>query len=99
MITLAEEQQSDIPLNVIKIVTKGYWQTPSTDGYYRIIVTQQGWEHLSNQLAVEWIQTPQEPNSLPNIIYKKIDLPNIAQQAIFDIDVKQININQLHIEV
>lgn len=49
------EQAPEVDGSVVQVWSGGYWVSGGLSGNYRFIVTQQGFEHLSNALFIQWI--------------------------------------------
>jgi len=44
-----------IPPEVIAVQTGGEWSTDLVGGYYRIVITSYGFEHVHNEAYIQWI--------------------------------------------
>ncbi|WP_156886582.1 hypothetical protein [Rhizobium gallicum] len=50
-----------VDTNVVSVVEGGHWQEDGVgEGSYRIIVVNQGFEHVSSRVVVEWKSVPTE---------------------------------------
>jgi len=56
---------------VISATTVGYWQTKDLHGSYRIVVWNEGYEHVSSGVTAEWIAEPGDPNDNSQILFSK----------------------------
>jgi hypothetical protein len=54
-INVYSQDTISISTSVHYISTEGYWESPSAHGQYRIIVFNNGWEHIASSLKVEWL--------------------------------------------
>lgn len=45
----------DVDADVVAVVTAGHWQDDTAQGVYRVVVRQQGFEHVSSGVVAEWI--------------------------------------------
>jgi len=50
-----------LDLSIAQVWSGGYWKQDETGGYLRFVVTRQGFEHLSNQLYIEWVEFGDAP--------------------------------------
>ncbi len=48
-------------LAITQVWSGGFWQVAEVDGYIRFVVTSSGFEHVSNQLYIEWISNGAAP--------------------------------------
>ena len=46
--------------DVVAVVEGGHWRQDGAEGSYRIIVVNQGFEHVSSRVVAEWKSTPNE---------------------------------------
>ena len=60
--------QPAIPMQVTSVVSGGYWQRGSESGTYRAVIVQEGWEHLSSRLYIEWISEPKSRNDEQKVV-------------------------------
>ena len=44
-----------VPLSVETVATFGFWSGDNTEGSYRLLLMQEGYEHVSHRLIIEWI--------------------------------------------
>ncbi|VAX14143.1 hypothetical protein MNBD_GAMMA24-690, partial [hydrothermal vent metagenome] len=59
MVSLAPYLPLD--LSIAQVRSAGFWQQGVAQGYFRFVVTSRGFEHLSNQLYIEWIEIDDAP--------------------------------------
>lgn len=50
------------------VASGGQWETKTQSGFYRVIMTIEGWEHVVTPVTVEWIETPREPGAPYKIV-------------------------------
>ena len=66
-----------LPSSIVALRSGGYWEKQEKHGIYRVVVNNNGWEHVSSQVAVQWIDDGN---------------PEIGDQgAISTVPVKEIN--------
>jgi len=51
----SKAQVPSISADVIEVQTFGSWQSDEQAGHYRLILTQSGFEHVKNNVFVQWI--------------------------------------------
>ena len=68
LVVVSVHAETTVPLSVSSVLTDGYWQSNGQAGRYRVVVTEEGWEHVTNRLLVEWIAEPTARDSPPKII-------------------------------
>jgi hypothetical protein len=44
-----------VPLSVETVETFGFWSKGGEEGSYRLVLIQEGYEHISHRLIIEWI--------------------------------------------
>jgi hypothetical protein len=49
-----------LPPHVHSVLSGGYWKHDNQEGFYRIVVLAVGWEHVTQQLYVQWVSTDQD---------------------------------------
>jgi hypothetical protein len=54
--------------NVVAVVSGGYWQSNGSSGFYRVIVRNSGFDHVSSQAVAEWVAEPREASSVLRVI-------------------------------
>jgi hypothetical protein len=54
---------ANIPIEVASVVAGGYWKEGGSDGRYRVVVINEGWEHVHSRVYAQWIRTNQEERS------------------------------------
>jgi hypothetical protein len=57
-----------IDADVLAVVTAGQWQDDTGQGVYRIVVRQQGFEHVSTGVAAEWVDNSYESGAAARIV-------------------------------
>jgi len=60
--------QSGVPPEVSSVVSAGYWQANGQSGTYRVVVTSQGWEHVTSRVLVEWLAEAKELGQSPTVL-------------------------------
>jgi hypothetical protein len=55
-VVAAVEAQSGVPSSVASVKSVGYWKTDSGEGTYRVVVINQGCEHVTTRVLIEWIR-------------------------------------------
>ncbi|NJO17163.1 MAG: hypothetical protein HC877_15895 [Thioploca sp.] len=65
-------EQSSVPTPVVNVVSGGYWEDAGQRGIYRVILTAEGWEHVSTRVKVEWIAEPKTQNEQSIIVAPKL---------------------------
>ncbi len=56
----AEEPGPSIPGDVRQVVTGWGWKDGETEGDYRAVLIEQGWEHLTTRLRIDWLVSLQD---------------------------------------
>ena len=57
--------------SVIFVARAGHWQTDESHGSYRVVLWNQGYEHVTSGVMVEWIADAVEANENPRILFTK----------------------------
>lgn len=81
LVSSAMAQEPRIPRDVVGVSTIGYWQTASQSGTYRVVVTQNGWEHVWSQVFIQWLPEPKSRDAAEPPITVAELLPPVAQGA------------------
>lgn len=79
LVSSAMAQEPRVPRDVVGVSTLGYWQTASQSGTYRVVVTQNGWEHVWSQVFVQWLPEPKSRDAAEPPITVAELLPPVAQ--------------------
>ena len=70
-VDLSVAATSNVDPAVISATTVGYWQTNELHGSYRIVVWNEGYEHVSSGVTAEWVAEPRDPNDHSEILFSK----------------------------
>jgi hypothetical protein len=81
LVSSATAEEPRLPREVVGVTTLGYWQTASQSGTYRVVVTQNGWEHVWSQVFVQWLPEPKSRDAAEPPITVAELLPPVAQGA------------------
>ncbi len=100
LVSSAIAQEPVVSRDVVSVSTLGYWQTASQSGTYRVVVTQNGWEHAWSQVFVQWMPEPKSPDAAePNLTVAEL-LPPLAQGAfVLDASAKRGRKNEVLVTV
>lgn len=49
---------SNVPASIHSVVSGGYWKAEGRGGLYRVVVVNDGYEHVTSRVLVEWLQEP-----------------------------------------
>lgn len=60
--------QTGVPPQVHSVASGGYWSSGRHSGVYRVIVVNEGFEHVASRVFVEWIAEPTSPTEDPTVI-------------------------------
>lgn len=85
LVSSAMAQVPAIPREVVGVSTIGYWHTASQSGTYRVVVTQNGWEHVWSRVFVQWLPEPKTKDAVEPPITVSELLPPV-EQGIFVLD-------------
>ncbi len=56
LVNLAAQDISKLNPSIAFITSGGYWEDNDLSGIYRIVVVNQGWEHVSSKVYIQWLQ-------------------------------------------
>ena len=59
---------SAIPLDIVQVVSGGTWSDKGGHGSFRVIVRNQGWEHVTSRVLVEWVTEPPTREVQPAVL-------------------------------
>jgi hypothetical protein len=60
--------QSQVPASVTSVVSGGFWQSGSQAGRYRVVVVDEGTEHVVSRVFVEWVKDAEAPETGPAVV-------------------------------
>ena len=72
-----------VPAYVTALASGGYWEEGDRAGIVRVIVVQQGWEHVTSRVYLEWIE--ERPAHASNII-RQAPIDEINQAGVWSVD-------------
>ena len=92
--------QSTVPTSVSAVLTDGYWKSNGQAGRYRVVVTEDGWDHITNRLVVEWVTEPASREQQSNVVASvEPALPFGQSVATFSVSVSRLGVGCLKISV
>ena len=56
LFNLTAQDVSKLNPSIAFVTSGGYWEEDDLSGVYRIVVVNQGWEHVSSKVYIQWIQ-------------------------------------------
>ena len=60
--------QTVVPPEVVSVVSGGHWEVNGRAGSYRVVVVNDGFEHVVSHALVQWVATPSSPDESPSVI-------------------------------
>jgi len=57
-----------IPLDIAQVLSGGSWWSKGAHGSFRVIVREQGWEHVTSRVFVEWVTEPSTRELPPAVL-------------------------------
>jgi hypothetical protein len=45
----------ELPASLSSVVTGGQWSDSGNEGFFRIVVLDQGWEHIRSSVFIQWL--------------------------------------------
>lgn len=85
-LVMAESSDPNLPLlqiatSIAEVKSVGYWEKGEKHGHYRIVVVNEGWEHISSQVYIQAIEVAADPDQdnlvLSTLPVKEVNDPNI----------------------
>ena len=64
----AQERAPDVSPAIVQVVSGGYWEAGPQHGIYRAIVENQGFEHVSSRLWLEWVAEPDNAQAAHQVV-------------------------------
>jgi hypothetical protein len=55
---LAVAAAPSVPTSVRSVASAGHWEANGRTGVYRVVITNDGWEHTWSHLFIEWVASP-----------------------------------------
>ena len=100
-LVLAEEPAPPIvPISVQSVMSGGYWKEGNRSGTYRVVIEQQGWEHLWSRLFVEWITEPRGRNDAQTVLAViEPTLPFGQGTTLLEAKIRRLGVGRLEIVV
>ncbi len=74
-------------LSIAQVWSGGFWKEDGAEGYLRFVVTVRGFEHLSNQLYIEWIEFGDAPGEARIVAVRPVSALNDPAVLVFGIPV------------
>jgi hypothetical protein len=65
---IGAQADSDVPASVHSVTSGGYWEAKGRAGIYRVVVINQGYEHVTSRVLVQWLQEPSSPNEETKVV-------------------------------
>ena len=66
----AAADQSADP-DIAFVASAGHWETAEASGRYRVVVRQQGYEHVSSAVVAEWIEAPTDAHAASRAAFSR----------------------------
>ena len=63
--------QPVVPASIESVVSGGYWETPGHHGRYRVLVVNEGFEHVTSKVFVQWVAEASSPVAGPVVVATK----------------------------
>ena len=63
--------QPVVPASIESVVSGGYWETPENHGRYRVLVVNEGFEHVISKVYVQWVAEATSPATSPAVVATK----------------------------
>ena len=78
---LASAQHVEVAANITSVQTAGRWVGQGASGTYRVIVVQDGWEHVWSRVYVEWLPDPKGPEAERSkpVAVEELRIPGVSQ--------------------
>jgi hypothetical protein len=68
--------QPSVPATIESVNSGGYWATPEHRGRYRVVMVNEGYEHVYSRVFVEWVADPRSSSSRAKVI-KSTQVPQL----------------------
>ncbi len=85
-LVMAESSDPNLPLlqiatSIVEVKSVGYWEKGEKHGHYRIVVVDEGWEHIRSQVYIQALEEAEDPNQddlvLSTLPVKEVNDPDI----------------------
>ncbi|AWV08823.1 hypothetical protein [Marilutibacter maris] len=60
--------QTVVPPEVVSVVSGGHWEANGCTGTYRVVVVNDGFEHVVSHALVQWVAAPSSPDESPSVV-------------------------------
>jgi hypothetical protein len=87
-----------VPADVETVVTGGYWESGGQRGRYRVVVVNEGNEHVHSRLFIEWVADPRAGQPARVVATSEPKLP-FADAASFGVTLSPAGIGSARIVV
>ena len=64
----AQDRAPNVSPTIVQVVSGGYWEAGPQHGIYRAIVENQGFEHVSSRLWLEWVAEPDDTQAAHQVV-------------------------------
>jgi hypothetical protein len=79
---------SDVPPNIHLVSSGGYWSRGEREGFFRIIVTADGIEHISHRLFLQWMAIDPVTQSYSVVDTRDVKETNEGHGYLLDVKVE-----------
>ena len=74
----AQDGAPNVSPAIVQVVSGGYWEAGSQHGMFRAIVENQGFEHVSSRLWLEWVAEPDDAQAA-NQVVTRVEVSEISR--------------------
>ena len=98
LVGLSAVAQPEVPSSVRTVASAGYWKASGRTGTYRLLVVNEGFEHVSSRLFIQWVAEPTSRESEPTVIsVVEAKLPNEQQPTSFDASLRSVAVGRVEV--
>ncbi len=74
----------ELDVSIARVWSGGFWEEGTRRGYFRLVVTGRGYEHVANQLFIQWIEQGDRETG-PRLVAQR-PLTRVNDPAVFVFD-------------
>lgn len=89
--SLLSAQELTIPADIYELKSFGHWETIDQHGHLRIVIINQGFEHVASSVFLEWISVQEDGLET----YKSVPITEINEFRLYSVGVKKVEWERL----
>jgi len=89
LVSVSAGDKPAVPTAVRTVISGGYWEQKDQSGIYRVVVVEEGFQHIWFRCFVEWVAHSNNPNEDDKVVAsKELKSPFAEGEEVTDFDVR-----------